>query len=63
MKKIKYTYYKDGDFWVGWLETYPDYRTQGATMEELEENLRDILNDIEADLIPFVRRTGELAIK
>jgi hypothetical protein len=27
---------------IGWLEEYPDYRTQGESMGELEENLKDI---------------------
>ncbi len=30
------------DMWPGYLEGYPDYWTQGETIEELEENLRDI---------------------
>lgn len=29
MKTKKYIYYKDADMWIGWLEEYPDYRTQG----------------------------------
>lgn len=32
--------------WVGWLEEYPDYRTQGMTVDELKENLIDIYTDL-----------------
>jgi predicted RNase H-like HicB family nuclease len=39
MDTIKFVYYKEDDFWVGWLEEYPDYRTQGQTIEELKTNL------------------------
>ncbi len=39
METKKFIYYKDNDMWIGWLDEYPDYRTQGATLEELEEDL------------------------
>jgi predicted RNase H-like HicB family nuclease len=42
MEKVKFVYYQEKDLWVGWLEEYPDYRTQGSTLEELKENLKDI---------------------
>ena len=29
---------------LGYFEAYPDYWTQGETIEELEENLLDIYN-------------------
>lgn len=38
MDKKKYVYWKDEDMWIGYLEEYPDYMTQGETIEELEEN-------------------------
>jgi len=36
--------------------------TQGETLEELKENLRDIFNDIHADLIPQVRTVEEMVV-
>jgi len=48
--------------WIGWFEEYPDYRTQGETLEELEENLRDIYADLSSDAIPFVHKVGELRV-
>jgi predicted RNase H-like HicB family nuclease len=62
MKKIKFTYYQEKDFWVGWLEEYPDYRTQGVTLEELKENLKDIYKDLNSGQIPCVRKSGEIVI-
>jgi predicted RNase H-like HicB family nuclease len=58
----KFIYYKDEDMWIGWLEEYPDYRTQGETFEELEENLRDIYEDLSSDAIPYAHRIGELHV-
>jgi len=49
--------------WVGWLEEYPDYRTQGMTLDELKENLIDIYTDLTSGDIPKVRRHGELVVR
>ena len=46
METRKFVYYQEDDMWVGWLEEYPDYRSQGETLEELKDNLKDIYNDI-----------------
>jgi predicted RNase H-like HicB family nuclease len=34
-------YWKSEHFWVGKLLDYPDIWTQGETLEELEENMKD----------------------
>ncbi len=59
METIKFVYYQEDDMWVGWLEDYPDYRTQGKTIDGLKENLKDIHKDISSGEIPHVRRRGE----
>jgi len=62
MKAIKYIHWQDGDMWLGYLEEYPDYWTQGETIEELEENLRDIYGELTSGSIPYVRRVAELEV-
>lgn len=62
MEKKKYVYWQDGDMWIGYLEEYPDYMTQGKTLEELEENLRDIYKELNSGNIPCVRRVAELEV-
>ena len=62
MKK-KFIYYKEDDMWIGWLEEYPDYRTQGETLTELKDNLKDIFDELNSGRIPAVRKVGELVIK
>ncbi len=62
MKTIKYIYWQDDDWWIGYLEEYPDYWTQGETIEELEENLRDIAKELTSGSIPSVRRVAELQL-
>ncbi|MGE5581744.1 MAG: type II toxin-antitoxin system HicB family antitoxin [Bacillota bacterium] len=58
----RFIYYQEEDLWIGWLEDYPDYRTQGETLEELKENLKDIYKELNGGKIPCVHKIGELAI-
>lgn len=62
MKSMRYIRWQDGDMWLGYLETYPDYLTQGETLSELEENLRDILTELTSGTIPHVRQIAELQL-
>ena len=39
--KINMVYWKSDKFWVGKLLERPDIMTQGETLEELEENMKD----------------------
>ena len=56
----EYTYWQDGDMWLGYLDEYPDYMTQGKTPDELKENLMDIYREFTAGNIPAVRRHARL---
>ena len=49
MKTFKFTYWKDGDFFLGFLNDYPDYQTQSLSKEELIENYRDEPDSAEDD--------------
>jgi predicted RNase H-like HicB family nuclease len=62
MKTIRYNYWQEDAMWLGYLEDYPDYRTQGETHEELQENLKDIFQDVASGVIPNVKRVGDLQI-
>jgi hypothetical protein len=62
METRKYTYYQEGDMFVGWLEEFPDYRTQGLTLEELQANLVDIHKELTSGRISRVHRVGELQV-
>ncbi len=62
MRTVKYTFWQDGDFYLGFLNEYPDYWTQGISKEDLLENLKDLLTDLESGEIPFVRKVEEMAV-
>jgi predicted RNase H-like HicB family nuclease len=36
---------RDGQWWIGWVEEIPGVNSQGATREELLENLRSALQE------------------
>lgn len=46
MEKKSFIYYQEEEMWIGWLEEFPDYRTQGETLDDLKENLKDIFNEL-----------------
>jgi len=60
--KQKFIYWQDDNLWIGYLEEFPDYWTQGETLEELKENLRDLWRDLASENIPNVRRVSELEV-
>jgi hypothetical protein len=49
--------------WLGYFEQFPDYMTQGESLVELEENLRDLYRDLTSGEIPGVRSVAELLVE
>ena len=62
MRSIKFTSWQDGDFYIGFLNEYPDYLTQGSSKEELAENLKDLLTDMESGQVPYIHKVEELLV-
>ena len=62
MRTVQFTSWQDGEFFIGFLNQYPDYQTQGLNKEELAENLRDLLIDLESNEVPYIRRVEELSV-
>lgn len=62
METKKYVYWEDNGMWLGYLAEYPDYMTQGSSLEELEENLKDIYNELTSGSIPSVRKVADLKV-
>ncbi|MBD2576819.1 type II toxin-antitoxin system HicB family antitoxin [Oscillatoria sp. FACHB-1406] len=55
----KYVYWQDEEMWLGYLEEYPDYWTQGESERELKENLLALYRDLTSNTIPNIRRVAE----
>jgi predicted RNase H-like HicB family nuclease len=56
MAKYRATFLKRDKWWVGWTDDVPGALTQGKTLREARENLKDaiglMLEDVETDDIP-----------
>lgn len=55
-------YWKSEHFWLGKLLEYPEIMTQGETLEELEENIRDAYQAIILDDVPEHHQIKEIAL-
>lgn len=62
MKEAEFTWWKTEQFYIGYLNEYPDYITQGVDKDELIENLKSLLEDIESNEIPYIRKTETLMV-
>lgn len=62
MKTVRYVYWQDGDMWLGYLEDYPDYMTQGESIEDLQAHLKDLFEDLSGGHIPGARKVAEFQV-
>jgi hypothetical protein len=62
MQTAKYVYWQDQGMWLGYFQQYPDYVTQGETLNDLQAHLRDLHQDLTSGEIPGIRRVAELEV-
>ena len=62
MAAVPIIYWEDDGAWIGYLQDFPDYLTQGDTLEDLRANLADLYRDLTSGEIPGVRRAEELIV-
>ena len=60
--KITYWQEKDGKF-LGYLNDYPDHWTQGESLEDLKEHLKDLVELLSGDPVPGIRKVEELEVE
>lgn len=61
-QKLTMIYWKGEKFWLGKVLEHPEIMTQGETVEELEENLKDAFRLMAFDEVPSDYRTKEIAL-
>jgi predicted RNase H-like HicB family nuclease len=62
MNTVKYVHWQEDGGWLGYLQDYPDYWTQGDTFDDLLEHLRDLYIDLSGGHIPGARKVGDLVV-
>lgn len=59
----KFTYWleDDGKF-LGYLNDYPDHWTQGESLEDLKDHLRDLHDTFSSETIPGIKKVEDLEL-
>ena len=60
--KMNMIYWKSGKFWLGKLKEHPEIMTQGKTLKELEENLKDAYQMMVMEDVPDTYQEKAIAI-
>lgn len=60
--KLKMIYWKSEKFWLGKLLEHPEIMTQGETLEELEENMKDAYMLMTMEDVPVKHKVKELTL-
>jgi hypothetical protein len=50
MQTVKSIYWQEDGMWLGYLQDWPDYWTQGETFDDLLDHLKDLHQDLSAGL-------------
>ena len=62
MPTLKFVYWQDGDDFLGYLQEFPDYWTQGESLDDLKAHLIARHRDLTSGEIPGIRRVAELVL-
>ena len=62
MQVVKIVVWQEGESWLGFLQEYPDYWTQGENLDDLKEHLKDIQKDLSSGAIPGARRVEDMVV-
>ncbi len=61
--KMQMIYWKGDKFWIGKLLEHPEIMTQGKTLKELEENMKDAYMLMALEDVPEDHEVKELDLK
>ena len=62
MQVVKIVVWEEDGGWFGYLQDYPDYRTQGDSLDDLKQHLSDLHADLTIGVIPGARRVEDLIV-
>ncbi|BAP56334.1 hypothetical protein THII_2037 [Thioploca ingrica] len=62
MAKMTMIYWKTEQFWLGKLLEHPEIMTQGETLEELEENIKEAYHLMALEDVPKEYQAKEIIL-
>ena len=62
MSAVKIVFWESEGAWLGYLQDYPDYWTQGDSLDDLKDHLKDLYLDLSNGQIPGGRKVEEMII-
>ena len=62
MQKVSIVYWEEEGGWLGYIQEYPDYWSQGESLDDLKEHLKDLYEDLTSGVISGIRKVGELMV-
>ena len=62
MGTIKIVHWQNNGVWLGYVQEYPNYWTQGDTLDDLREHLKDLFKDLTSGEISGIRQVEELVV-
>lgn len=62
MTTVKYVSWQEDGAWLGYLQDYPDYWTQGETLDDLKDHLLDLYRDLTGGQVPGIRKVDDLVV-
>ena len=60
--ELQYSSWKEDDFYLGYIDEYPQYPTQGESLTDLENGLREIYEWIKDGTLIIKEQKGILKI-
>jgi predicted RNase H-like HicB family nuclease len=63
MQTVKFVYWEEDGARLGYLQDYLGYWTQGETLDDLREHLRDLYHDLTSGELPGSRKVDEFFLK
>lgn len=62
MQTAKFVYWEENGAWIGYFQDFPDYWTQGESLDDLKAHLKDLYDDLTGGQLPGIRKVDELTL-
>lgn len=62
MQTVEFVSWEEDGSWLGYLQDFPDYWTQGETLEDLKELLRDLHAELTGGQVSGIRKVDALIV-